>query len=89
MAMSSNIQSYEAQSTQLMNDLQALDFALVEITLYLDSHPYDENAITRHNELAEQRHATRDKLENRSKEASEGNESKGWRWSLSPWPWRV
>jgi spore coat protein JB len=85
--MSRNIQSYEAESSQLLNDLQALDSALVQITLYLDSHPYDENAIVRHNELAEQRHITRDKLE--ETRTLEADESQGWRWSLSPWPWRV
>ena len=89
MAMSHNIQGYEyeSESTQLLNDLQALDSALVQITLYLDSHPYDESAIVRHNELAEQRHVTRDKLEETS--TGEANESKDCRWSLSPWPWHV
>jgi spore coat protein JB len=36
----------------LLNELQALDYALVELTLYLNSHPYDENAIKQHNELS-------------------------------------
>jgi spore coat protein JB len=90
-AMSTNMRSYEAESTQLLNDLQALDFALVELTLYLDKHPYDEKAIKRHNVLAEQRHATRDKLENHPEDTRtpEANDSNGCRWSLSPWPWQI
>ncbi|QGR00077.1 spore coat protein CotJB [Paenibacillus psychroresistens] len=83
--------SYEADSNQLLNELQALDFALVELTLYLGSHPYDENAIKQHNELAEKRHATRNVLENHNRESStsEDSDSSGWRWSLTPWPWHV
>jgi spore coat protein JB len=80
------MRSSEADSTQLLNELQALDFALVELTLYLDSHPFDETAIKQHNELAEKRHATRDVLENHTRET---NDSNGCRWSLAPWPWNV
>jgi spore coat protein JB len=82
---------YEADSTQLLNELQALDYALVELTIYLDTHPYDENAIKQHNQLAERRHAARDMLENHTGEikSPEDSDSKGWRWSLAPWPWQV
>jgi spore coat protein JB len=85
------MKSYEADSTQLLNELQALDYALVELTLYLNSQPYDENAIKQHNELAEKRHAARNMLENNTEEFSspETSDSNGWRLSLAPWPWQV
>jgi spore coat protein JB len=85
------MRSYEADSTQLLNELQALDFAIVELTLYLYSNPYDETAIKQHNELAEKRHATRHVLDNHTRETSttEINDSNGCRWSLAPWPWNM
>jgi spore coat protein JB len=85
------MRSYEADSTQFLNELQALDFALVELTLYLNAHPYDENAIIKHNELAEKRHATRDVLENHTRDTStpDTNDSDSGRWSLPPWPWHI
>jgi spore coat protein JB len=75
----------EAESNSLLNDLQALDFALVELTLYLDTHPFDVNAIKQHNDLAVQRHAARTKLENQSGAGDGENE----RWNLAPWPWQI
>jgi spore coat protein JB len=77
--------SSETESSSLLNELQALDFALVELTLYLSTHPYDLNAINQHNDLAEQRHAVRAKLEDQSGALNEEN----WRWSLAPWPWQI
>jgi spore coat protein JB len=82
--------SSEADSN-LLNELQALDYALVELSLYLAENPYDENAIIQHNELAVKRHAAREMLENHNKENSplEASDSNDCRWSLTPWPWQV
>jgi spore coat protein JB len=76
--------SSETESSSLLNELKALDFALVELTLYLDTHPFDINAIKQHNDLAEKRHEARTKLEDQP-ETGDG-ESK---WSLAPWPWQI
>ncbi|MFZ0477336.1 MAG: spore coat protein CotJB, partial [Halobacillus sp.] len=39
---------------ELMEKIQMVDFALVELTLYLDTHPNDFQAIQQFNELAVQ-----------------------------------
>jgi spore coat protein JB len=85
------MEAFEADSTPLLNELRALDYALVELTLYLNTHPYDENAIKQHNELAERRHIARDMLENDSEESSvsDTSDSNDWKWSLAPWPWQI
>jgi spore coat protein JB len=75
--------SSETESSSLLNELQALDFALVELTLYLNNNPFDVNAIKHHNDLAEQRHAARTKLEDQS------GALKNERWNLAPWPWQI
>ncbi len=38
-----------------LEELQALDFALVELTLYLDTHPNDVATIEQFNDLSYQR----------------------------------
>lgn len=40
---------------QLLEQLQAVDFVLVELTLYLDTHPQDEESITQFNHYAKER----------------------------------
>jgi spore coat protein JB len=84
--------SVEKDSTGLLYELQALDFSLVELTLYLDTHPDDAKAIKQHNELAEKRHEIRKQLEAQDGALSSyeaNSDSSNWRWSLAPWPWQV
>ncbi|CAM5718260.1 Spore coat protein CotJB OS=Lysinibacillus sphaericus OX=1421 GN=LS41612_07990 PE=4 SV=1 [Lysinibacillus sphaericus] len=38
---------------ELLEEIQAIDFVLVELNLYLDTHPHDYTAITQFNENAE------------------------------------
>ena len=40
---------------QLMQQLQAVDFVLVELTLYLDTHNEDRDAIKQFNQFASER----------------------------------
>lgn len=39
---------------QDLEEIQAIDFALVELTLYLDTHPNDQQAMQQFNEYAQQ-----------------------------------
>ena len=39
---------------QDLEEIQAIDFALVELTLYLDTHPNDQQAMQQFNEYAHQ-----------------------------------
>ncbi|USG67594.1 spore coat protein CotJB [Brevibacillus ruminantium] len=77
---------------QLLLELQALDFVLVELTLYLDTHSNDFDALQQFNQISEQRW----------KIACEFEESYGpllqfglsysrypWQWNDTPWPWQV
>lgn len=44
-----------AEYYQLMEQLQAVDFVLVELTLYLDTHNDDQEAIHQFNHYAKER----------------------------------
>jgi spore coat protein JB len=73
----------------LMKDYQALCFTLIDLNLYLDTHPMDENAL-----------AYFDKIRNMKKQVADEytclygplvpddvNVEHCWTWVETPWPW--
>lgn len=77
---------------ELLERLQAVDFVLVELNLYLDTHPHDAQAINQYNELAEQRWAIAQEFENLYGPLTNfGHSYSGypWQWNQVPWPWQV
>ncbi|MBR2564350.1 MAG: spore coat protein CotJB, partial [Paenibacillus sp.] len=45
----------DAQYYEMLEELQALDFVLVELNLYLDTHPGDFQAIEQYNKFSQER----------------------------------
>jgi len=76
----------------LLEQLQAVDFALVDLTLYLDTHPDDNQAIQQFNQLARQRKRLKKLYESSYGPLQQyGNSysSYPWSWDNTPWPWQV
>jgi spore coat protein JB len=76
----------------LMEELQAVDFVLVDLTLYLDTHPYDYEAIAQYNNLAKQRGHLKKQIESIYGPLQQyGNSYSGypWNWDDGPWPWQL
>lgn len=74
---------------QLLKDIGIVDFILIELTLYLDTHPMDRNAMEYFNHY----NRIRNQME---KEFSQkyyplntrmAESSKEWRWGATPLPW--
>ncbi|GGB47613.1 spore coat protein CotJB [Fictibacillus barbaricus] len=77
---------------QWMEELQAVDFVLVELTLYLDTHPQDQTAIQQFNQFAQQRKHIKKAIESKYGPLQQyGNSYSGmpWNWSDGPWPWQL
>ncbi len=77
---------------KLMEDLQAVDFALVDLTLYLDTHPKDQQAIQQFNQLAKESKRLRKQVEQIYGPLCQyGHSYSGypWNWADSPWPWQI
>jgi spore coat protein JB len=77
---------------QLMHELQSLDFVLVELSLYLDTHKDDMNAIQQFNEYTGRRWQVASEFEaNYGPLLQFGHSYTGfpWQWTDSPWPWQV
>jgi len=75
-----------------LEELQQLDFALVELTLYLDTHPGDMQALQQFNQLAQQRQQVAFQFEMSYGPLLQFGHSYSkypWQWAETPWPWQV
>lgn len=77
---------------QYMNELQTVDFVLLELTLYLDTHPDDAAAISQFSQFQKRKVSLMQQFESSFGPLREyGNSPIGqtWSWADSPWPWQV
>lgn len=75
-----------------LEELQAVDFALVELTLYLDTHPNDYQAIQQFNQLAQKRKQLKKQFEAAYGPLEQFGHSYSnypWNWDDAPWPWQM
>lgn len=76
----------------LLEELQAVDFVLVELTLYLDTHPEDLQAIEQYNQCAKTRKLIANQFEAQFGPLLQYGHSYSrypWQWDDTPWPWQV
>jgi spore coat protein JB len=77
---------------KLLRDLQAMDFVLIELTLYLDTHPDDMAALQQYNQFASARQHLCAKFEYEFgplKAYGQSFTRAPWQWIEAPWPWQV
>lgn len=77
---------------QLLEELQTADFVIVELTLYLDTHPDDSNAIQQYNQFVKQRKQIKKAFEERFGMLTNFGYSYArypYEWPEAPWPWQV
>lgn len=82
----------DAEYYQLLEQIQAADFVLVELTLYLDTHPSDAQALQQFNQYSEYSKQLKEMFEPKYGPILPfGNSPAGstWNWGTSPWPWQV
>jgi spore coat protein JB len=77
---------------QLLEQIQAADFVLVELSLYLDTHPKDQQALQQFNQYSQYSMQLKAAFEAKYGPLLQfGNSSAGpdWDWGKGPWPWQV
>ena len=74
---------------KMMQRVREAAFALIDIGLYLDSHPNDENAMDYYNRYQQiNREVRREYEQMYGPLTSNGvDTSDGWTWVRDPWPW--
>lgn len=80
----------ERERLELLKEIMAIDFSLVELNLYLDTHPYDQRALMLHNEYVVKSKRLKEKYEEKYDMLTINNLSKcPWEWIRDPWPWEI
>lgn len=75
-----------------LEELQKLDFVLIELNLYLDTHPTDMQALQQYNQLVQRRKQFSHEFEMRYGPLMPFGQSFSrfpWQWPETPWPWQV
>lgn len=73
----------------LLKEVMAADFTVIELNLYLDTHPCDQRAIALYNSSVQKSMMLRDEYERMygPLTARFSYSSYPWQWIKSPWPW--
>ncbi|TDL31540.1 spore coat protein CotJB [Jeotgalibacillus sp. S-D1] len=77
---------------QQLEEIQAVDFVVYELVLYLDTHPNDSQAIQQYNQYAQYSKQLKTQFEALFGPLQFGTAVKNkqeWEWSTQPWPWQV
>ncbi|MFC4387685.1 spore coat protein CotJB [Gracilibacillus marinus] len=77
---------------QLLEKIQQVDFVLVDLTLYLDTHPDDLEAVKQFNQLAYESKQLKAQFESQFGPLLQFGgsfSSYPWNWKDAPWPWQV
>lgn len=77
------------EQTALLEQIMAYDFVLVDLQLFLDTHPSDENALKDYKMCLEQSDALRKQFQSRFGPLTPRYlpNTSCWQWINDPWPW--
>jgi len=73
---------------KLLHEVMAADFTVVDLNLYLDTHPYDQRAIYVYNQSVQRAKMLRENYERMYGPLTPFAETRcPYQWVESPWPW--
>ncbi len=72
----------------MMRRISALDFAIVELNLYMDTHPEDEEVNLKLNDYKERSQSLKNEYQEKyGPISSKAMEENRFGWISDPWPW--
>ena len=85
------IKNNEMSKAALLHEISKVDFAVVEMTLYLDTHPHEREAIAYLNHYVKLKNQLEKeysyKYEPMSVSLACESDDNKWMWALAPMPW--
>ena len=72
---------------EMITKIKELNFAIIELGLYLDTHPEDEKALCLHRRYSKELKELKDKYQKVYGPLSIYFPCNKWRWLEEPWPW--
>lgn len=87
--MNDRINSNRNDMNRLMKDIGIIGFAIVDLTEYLDTHPYDKQAMEYINHYSRIKKQLMKDFANRyyPLTVEDSEDTKEWNWVLAPMPW--
>jgi len=82
-----NNDSRDSVREEMITKIKELDFAIIELALYLDTHPDDEKALCLHRRYSKELKELKDKYQKVYGPLSIYFPCNKWRWLEEPWPW--
>ena len=75
---------------KLLKRLTELDFATTDLSLYLDTHPHDQNALAAFDTIVAEADNARCDYEKHCGPLTSSRNKSGdcWSWINNPWPWQ-
>ena len=77
----------DCKREEMIMKIKELDFAVIELALYLDTHPDDRKALCLHNTYTKQLKDLKDKYQKVYGPLDFYYPCNKWRWLEQPWPW--
>ena len=73
---------------EMLMQIMQLEFYLIDLGLFLNTHPEDSDAVNMFNDYQAELKQLRQKYEKEVGPLSLGTTMKDrWNWTLNPWPW--
>ena len=80
-------ESFNETREEMRKKIKCLQFAIIELALYLDTHPDDEKALCLHNKYCKEFKELKDKYQKVYGPLTINYPCNKWRWLEEPWPW--
>ena len=85
------MKNHDMSREALLHDISVIDFVVVEMTMYLDTHPYEREAIAYLNHYVKMKNELEKEyscqFEPMSVAYAPESDDNKWLWSLAPMPW--
>lgn len=80
---------YKNDKESMMQTVRETGFALLDISLFLDTHPNDEKAMDYYNKYQQMNKEARREYERNfgPLNLNSVDTCNGWTWTQEPWPW--
>lgn len=77
------------EGMRMLNDISIVDFVLVDLSLYLDTHPFDQEAMEYFNHYVRIKNKMSRDFSMRffPLTTDQAESKKEWRWGAAPLPW--
>ncbi len=82
-----NVDRSDCEREQILMEIKELNFAVIELGLYLDTHPEDQRALCLHRKHVKELKDLKDKYQKVYGPLSIYYPCNKWRWLEEPWPW--